>query len=331
MTDTLSQLFASAAELADHGPVSKAYGHVYGGRYHMPYLPDETPTKSCPTWVPGGLMRTTNLASAFSDTEALNIWEHEQFGIGLAFDTSLYEELCILVHQALREGVNFQRLDLHPAIRKAITGGWKERDASIVGRAKQVAGANRARQAGTNRHIGWEHRGATGELIGTPDMRAQVEALEALLESHHLRRVPGLSERTVRNMEVNCAGRFDDILQHTITGELFMADLKNKSRRFWTWLEVDIQLAIYARSEYMLEHPPTGEAFYVPGPRRHVSQEKGVVMVVPSDGTEPYLRKADLVRGWQNALLARRIVDERAYGKSAGRRALAEWTDETGE
>jgi hypothetical protein len=334
----LDNPFGTASEVlpATTGPSMKdvPFGQVGGnGRYKMPLLPGETGVRNGQgDWVPGGLMRATNLAAAFSDSEALNIWEQEQALIGVGLDPSLYEELAITVQRAVREGVNLQRLDLHPELRLALTGTWKERDGSLAGRAKAVAGANRARQSGTNRHTAWEYWGQNGELIGPPDIQAQLLALDALLTEAHLERVPGLSERVVRNTEVNCAGKFDDVLRATKStacqreGEYFIADLKNKSRKFWTWLEVDIQLSIYAKSRWMLECRPDGSAEYVDGPALHVNQQVGVVLVAPSDGGAPYLRKADLERGWSNALLARRIVDERSYGKGKERDRWGEWT-----
>jgi hypothetical protein len=327
--------FATVTGLQQAGYVptveAPRFGQVRGnGRYHMPLLPGEDGPKGGGEYVPHGLMRVTNLAAAISDSEALNVWEQEQALIGVAKDASLYEELCLAVHRAEREGVNLQRLDLYPELRRALTGTWKDRDNSLAGRAKAVAGANKARQAGINRHEAWEYRAQTGELIGTPDIQAQLEALEALLEAAHLERVPGLCERVVRNTEVNCAGRFDDVLRDRRTGELFMADLKNKSRKFWTWLEVDIQLSVYARAQYMLATDDPHDAdrhdeWYVDGPALHVDQEVGVVLVMPSDGGAPYLRKADLVRGWSNALLARRIVEERSYGKGKERERWGVW------
>lgn len=317
--------FATPDQLFTAEKAPRVFGHVGGnGRYHMPLLPGESGTKAGGDWVPGGVMRVTNLASAISDQEALNIWEQEQGYLGLALDASLYEELVMLVHRARADGVNFQRLDLHPEVRRVLTGTWRERDESLMGRAKWIAGAVKARQAGINRHAAWEHFGQTGDLIGTPEIQDQTKAMDALLSRYHLEQVPGLSERVVRNTEVQCAGRFDGVVRDVRTGELFIADQKNKARRFWTYLEVDIQLSVYARARWMLEG--VGEqARYVPGPFHHVNQHKGVVMVVPSDGAAPYLRKADLERGWSNALLARQIVDERAYGKSSERAALAEW------
>lgn len=315
----------------------KEFGRTYRGRYHMPLLPGEAGTKTGGDWVPYGQMRTTNLVSAFSETRALSVWEQEQMLIGLAASPSLYEELTLLYGRALGEGVDFSRLRDFPAVRTALTGIANDSesiDASLAGRAKAAAGANEARQKGTNRHDAWEHRLKTGQLIGTPDIQRQVLALEALLAEKGYERIPGLSERTVRNTMVNCTGRYDDILLDTKSGDLVMSDLKNKSRPFWTWLEVDMQLAIYANSDWMLTEDRQG---YEPGPGARVqllpgepyakpcvNPEYGLVLVAPSGGGEPYLRRADLQRGWANALLARRIVDERAYGKSAGRHLLAE-------
>jgi len=334
----MTDVFATASALSDLMEREKRFGNVYNGRYHMPLLPGEEGTKTdTGNWVPRGVTRVTRLAGAFVDTEALNIWEMEQALVGLALDVSLYEEACLLIRRALRDGVNFQKLKNHPDIRRAITGTWKDRDSSIVGRAKQTAGANVARQKGINRHDSWQERATSGDLFGSEEVRRQIEQLEELLAANHLRRVPGMQERVVRNVEVRAAGRFDDVLEDVRTGEWFMADLKTKATEFFTWLEVDIQLATYAHAEWMLANRPAGfmgvndllptEAHYTHGPRHLVNQERGVVLHMPSNGDRPRLRKADLVRGWENARLARRIMDERSYGRSVARARLAEWSD----
>lgn len=336
--------FAGASQLFTDEPAEpKRFGNVYGGRYHMPLLSGEAGTKEwarthhlsgTPGWVPNGMVRGTNIAGAISDSEALSVWEQEQALIGLVIDPSLYEEVALIVGRMLAEGISFQEIKNHPDIREALTGTWKSRDQSIVGRAKQAAGANIRRQMGTNRHTAWEYQSLRlGEdpIIGTKEIQAQIITLETLLAENHLERVPGLSERVVRNTVVNCAGRFDDCLRDQRTGEMFVADLKTKQGEFFTWLEMDIQLAIYASATWMLVRdypgaPPTADgSLYEWGPARFVNQSRGVVLHMPSDGGAPRLRTADLERGWRNAQLARRIVDERAYGKSAERFRLAEW------
>lgn len=301
----------------------KRFGRTYNGRYHMPRLPGDIPAKGHVPWEPRGMMRTTNLVGAFADQRALTIWELEQASIGLAKSISLYEQLVMDVQRWEAGGVDLLRIRDFPHVRKALTGTPQDSDDCYVGRAKEVSGANEAREQGTNRHTAWEHRAVIGDLIGTPAIQEQILSVEALLLAARLERVPGLSERVIRNEEVGCAGKFDDVLRHMDTGELFMSDYKSKKRPFFTWMEVDAQLAIYANSRWMLDDAGQG---YVAGPHGVVNMERGVVLHVPSDGGTPYLRKANLVRGWRIAKLAREVVDERAYGKSAEREALSHWT-----
>lgn len=308
-------------------PDAKNFGTVSPktGRYDMPLLPGEQGVKSGGDWVPRGMRRTTNLIGAISESKALGIWLLEQALIGLVRQPSLYEELTMLVHNGDRAEVNWLALRDHPEVRKELSGTWKNEDDCIAGRARHAAGANEARQAGTNRHSAWEVRGKTGELIGTPEMKEQVLRLEALLADAGLMRVPGLSERVIRNTTLNCAGKFDDILMELATGKLLMADLKTKRRPFFSWLEVDAQLATYARAEWMLSEDCQG---YEPGPLHHVDLTRGVVLHVPSDGTPAFLRRAHLDRGWEIAQLCARVLDERAYGKGAERQALSAWPGE---
>jgi hypothetical protein len=309
----------------------KPFGSIQNHRYHMPLLPGEQGTKAGGDWVPRGLMRTTNLCGAIVESRALNIWEQEQALIGLALSPSLYEKLCLAVHRWQAEGVDFSRIRDFPEVRLLLTGFPNNEAQSIIGQAKERSGANEAREAGTNRHTAWEVRAATGQLIGTPEMQQQILAVEALLTQAGLERVTGLSERTIRNTVVNCAGRFDDILLERATGRLLVADLKTKRRKFYSWLEVDAQLAIYAYAEWMLA--PDG-CTYEEGPLHYVDLTEAVVLHSPSNsgqqGAEvPYLRRADLTRGWRIAQLARQVVDERAGAKNVERMALSHWLSPT--
>lgn len=312
---------------------AKVFGQRDNGRYHMPTLPGEASIKSLPKgaapWVPRGIQSVTGMIDGFEESRALSIWEQEQLLYGLVRQPSLYEELTLLVHQWASAGVDFRNISKHRDVRLALTGGNDKEAAevSIVGRAKQAAGANEARQAGTNRHAAWEHRAATGELIGTRDIQGQTVAVEALLADAGLVRLPGLSERVVRNTAVRAAGRFDDVLLEVATGRRLIADLKTKRKAFRSYMAVDAQLATYARSEHMLT--PDGTR-YEPGPVHHVDLTEGVILHAPSDGGTPYLRRADLVTGWRVAQLARQVHDERSYGMSAERRALSEWVPRRG-
>lgn len=313
-----SQLFAARDD--SRSMANRPFGTRERGRYKMPLLPDEEGTKAGGDWVPNGVQSVTNLLDGFEDTRGLSLWEQEGGLAGLALSPSLYEELVNLIHQARRDGVNFARLKEHPDLRRALTGGGDKdaHEVSILGRAKHLAGLNEARQAGTNRHTAFEHNIATGELIGTPEMQAQQKALLQLLAEKHLTPIPEFSERVVRNLAVATTGRYDIVLLDEITGKLLMADLKTKRDPYRSYASVEGQLAAYAKSEWQLVAGQAEE--YEPGPLHYVDQTEGRVLIMPSDGSPPYLRKADLVYGWEVAQHARRTIELRAKGESAAHR-----------
>lgn len=297
--------------------------HPTAGRYKMPAtLPGDASPKSVPPgqdpWVSYGIQSMTNLAASISDTKALGIWETRQALIGIGLHPELAQELTIVVYRAKDAGVDFQDLRSHPDF-------GAELDA-VIERAKDISGGNAARDAGIAMHDEWELRG-TGQQGGA--FSAQLDQLEQLLDAAGFDRVPELRERTVRNVTVNAAGRFDDILLHRKSGRLLMADLKSKRKKFWTWLEMDAQLAGYARSEHMLT--PDGMT-YEPGggPIDYVDLTEGVILHMPSGPNEegkqePRLRRADLTRGWRALQLARQVCDVRSDGKSAGRERESYW------
>lgn len=302
----------------------KEFGRTYNGRYHMPLADGEAGTKAGGNWVPWGLTRVTNLAGALADTRALAIWEHEVMLTGLAIRPDLYEELTILVSRGRNNGVDFTKLKLHPEVRNAMTGAPGNDDFSIAGRAKNAAGADIARQAGINRHDAWEYRAKHSELIGTPELHTYVLNVEQLLRDAGLVRVNGLQERVVRNLEVEAVGRFDEILMSERTGNYYIGDLKSKSSGFYSYLEVDIQLAVYAHSSLMLA--PSGQG-YEQGPLCHVDLTKAVILHAPSDGSPPALRKADLVAGWRNAKIAHEVMKIRSAAKNAQRAEESVWSE----
>jgi hypothetical protein len=322
---TLDDPFMTVTD-AKQVPQEKRFG-VRGEnqRYHMPLLPGEQGVKSGGNWVPSGVQSMTNLVGAFEDTRALGVWESALALVGIAISPELHEELVLLVQAAASDGVVFRKLREYPEFREALCGKpFDKEQKSILARAKLRAGASVAAQMGTNRHTAWEHRGTTGELIGTPDIQAQVVDTEHLLAEAGLERVPGLSERVVRNLELKAAGRFDDILLEQRTGRLLIADLKTKAGKFYSMTTIDAQLAGYAYAEWML--PFDGADYYVGGPRAMgVDPTEGVVLHAPSDGGPVRLRRADLSWGFRVARLAREVVDARAYGKSAGREKESWW------
>lgn len=296
----------------------KVFGERYRGRYHLPLLPGEKGTKSGGDWVPWGVQSATNLAGAIVESRQLGVWENERHMIGLALRPDLYERLAFATARARSQGADFNERSSYTELAAELK--------LISEETKSAAGADAAARAGTNRHDVWEEAGRTGNLFGTPQINAQIGRMEQLLADNHLERVPGLQERTVRNVALRAAGRFDDVLRDTRTGQLYIGDLKTKKRPFWSWLEVRIQLAVYASAEWMLDafDGPCGLR-YVPGPVHHVSQTTAIVMRMPADGGDPELRKVDLVKGLAHARLAREVCDARADGKSVQSHAESIW------
>jgi hypothetical protein len=196
--------------------------------------------------------------------------------------------------------------------------------ADIRAQARRAGGGDEAARRGTLRHDVWEARVKTGELFGPPEVNRDILALEELLDREGLDRVSALSERTVRNVGLSAAGRFDNVLLSRRTGRLYMADLKTKRRAFFSWMEVWIQLCVYATAEWMLSEDG---AEYVPGPAHHVDQESAIVLHMPVGGAAPSLARVDLAQGREWAELARAVCDARALAASAGVRERARWTE----
>lgn len=303
-----------------------AFGERVGGRrYKMPLLPGETGPKSIKgaDWVSGGVRSTTNLAGAISDTRALGDWERERTQIGLGLRPDLMEGLAFMIQSARVNGTDWANLGNYPVLRAELK--------ALHEQAKTAAGGNVRTQMGTNRHDAWEARGKTGALFGTSAVQREIEALEKLLHDNHLVRVPGLSERVIRNVAFEAAGRFDDVLMHTPTGKLLMSDLKTKQKPFWSLLEVRIQLAVYASAEWMLadhplDHPPAGMG-YLEGPGHYVDQQWGVVLHAPSNGEAPKLLRINLELGRRDARRALDVIESRSQGKSKDAFGEAVWDD----
>jgi hypothetical protein len=291
-----SQLFASAAEIESRKP-EKIYGHVYNGRYYLPDAEDPL------AWQPGsfgarpfprGYMRTSNLIGAYSELRGLMMWEEKQILIGLLERPDLYAALSVLPRD--KEG-QFSYPD----------------SMSITQQAMSAAKADRWSVMGTAYHKALEVRLTSGQLIGTPEIRDGILALEGMLRAALLKPVPSLAERIVVNNTVRVAGRFDvpvmDMREPTEV--LRMADLKTKRKRFWSVLEQRAQLAVYAYADAMWDPE---RMCYVPLP--NFDLREGVILHLPQGGGPLDLLRMDLIAGWTTARRAREVVDDRAQAKS---------------
>lgn len=265
---------------------------VTGGRYRLPNL-DGSHHK-------GGWMRVTNLVGAYSDVRGLALWQQRMQLLGLRARHDLYEELCAMRTEDMDAATLKRELEY------------------LSTQAQNAAKADVGARRGSARHTMVAHWHEGGEVIGTPDMRRQLDSYKDALIAHRLQPVPGLQERVIINEALNCAGRFDNVLEDLVTEIMHMADLKTQ-RRFWTLLEVRAQLAIYAHGDAMWDEE---RECYVSMPK--LDQEVGHVMHMPQelgeDGKpqEVQILNIDLVKGWETAQRAYEVAQDRSEAKRVG-------------
>lgn len=291
------EIFATASEVVSIKE-SKEFGRIYNGRYWLPDVTDPL------AWVPGsygakhmprGYMRTSNLIGAYSELRALMYWEEREIMMGFDARPDLLAQLSVLPRDA--------------------EGQVSHADArNIAEQALQAAKSDRWAIIGTAYHKALEIRLTTGQLVGTPEIRDGILALEAQMRNALFRPEPALAERIVVNSTVRCAGRFDVPVWDYRDGPaaLRMADLKTKRKQFWGVLEQRAQLAVYANADGMWNEQL---CCYVKMPPFML--DWGVLLHLPQGGGEITLMRMDLAKGWATALRAREVVDDRAESKSA--------------
>lgn len=305
-------VFATASEL---GKQEKLWGHVYRGRYHLPPLvPEAWQSNYAGKHRPYGWMRMSNVTSAISDQRALQMWQDEKALRGFVARHDLYERLCVMPEDSPR-------------------ADW----VALAEEARSAAKADGPSARGTARHDMLETWLTTGREVGTPAMKLQLREVIDTLRLHLLKPVPELTERIIVNEEIQAAGRFDGGVIDLTTGELHVDDLKTKRKQYWSMLEVRAQLAGYARATAMW---CPKQLCYVDPPR--FSYNVGYVVHLPVDGdVDPesstfgqnvvHLLEADLRKGWETALLAYKVVKDRAEAKSVAGLACRRVTPEISE
>lgn len=264
------------------------------GRY---VLPDPV------TGVERGWTRATTHAKTISDTFKIHQWQERGVAKGL-----------------------FLRPDLY-----ALVGSIKDDDPNaknelnqICEQAKLAAGSKVGANLGTAVHNYTEQldRGVEFRSINIPSTIANdVLSYGEMMSVYGLLPVRDMIERVVLNTKLGCAGRLDRILTNTRAvgkwtepGALFIGDVKTAANVGYSWLEVSIQLAIYANADYFWN---IETQTYEPVPP--LDLEEAIVMHVPVQQGEATPYRLDIAKGWQYALLAAEIRAARADRKLAVR------------
>lgn len=290
---------------------------VTAGRYRFPPPPGVEPS-------PNGWMRATNLAGAFSDQRALQLWLERVTLLGLvANDGLIFDELCAL-HDPSADDL-----------------------AEIAERARTAAGGDAGARRGTARHLMMSGYLDHGYINGHHRMKLQMDSLLKAMEEHELEFLPGWSERVIWHPAAGgTCGRLDARVMCRRTGQVGVLDLKTQ-RRFWTYQEICGQQHLYDSAEWVWEGPESPEGRWTRGPGLDLSPiearnnllghpdgplaGKRVALLAhmpQTPGPEQLpvqIHEVDLEYGARVIRLAEQIVELRSIGKSvaAGRRVGA--------
>lgn len=298
------------------------------GRYRLPNR-DGSPHK-------GGWTRATNLASAISDTKALGDWQLRMALLGVR-EAILQTGLAPAMQAVPGPVRDLLTMDIERLAPGEIRGGLM----AIAGEVQRLAKAELGATRGNLAHQMVEHHHA-----GLPqDQGVPSETLEKLpsyvtqLQMHCMTALAGMQERQVMVESLNVIGTLDNILHDALPPasfwasgvELcprqdecadFIADLKTQ-KRFWSWLEICIQLALYAHGDAMWDK---ALGVWVSMPR--VNQERALVAWMPwehpageDDPAELHrvdMYEVDIVRGWEAAQQAFQVYNLRSAAKRKG-------------
>ena len=171
--------------------------------------------------------------------------------------------------------------------------------------AIEYAGGSSGRNMGTALHE-WTAQSDRGEdPTVLPPWDVNLELYHAQLEIHGVRPIGGLVEQIVCIPDLGIAGTFDRIVQWD--PGWYIADVKTGANLDYSWLEIAVQLALYANAEYLWD------AFTEQWTPMHpVNKSQGLVIHLPVEAARCDLYWVDLEIGWEAVTLA---VDVREWRK----------------
>ncbi len=245
-----------------------------------------------------GWTRATTWAKTISDTFKIHQWQERMTAKGLVLRPDLYAMV----------GATDDKKELN----------------RICEEAKQAAGSKVGANLGTAVHNYTEQldMGVEFRSIGVPSTVANdVISYGEMMTAYGLLPVRNLIERVVLNTKLGVAGRLDRILTNTKPvgrweepGALFIGDVKTAANVGYSWLEVSIQLAIYANSDFFWN---IEEQTYEPIPP--LDLKEAIVMHVPVQQGQATPYRVDIEQGWKYAELAGLIREARSNTKLAAR------------
>lgn len=233
--------------------------------------------------------RATTFAKTISDTYTLNQWGRRMTAAGLALRPDLLEKARGLdVREDARELNRLTEL------------------------AAEAAGSKGAANVGTALHAFTEQRDRGEDTFVPAPWDRDVAAYSAARAAEGIAVAPGMIERLVVCQTYMVAGTFDrvsDDPQHPCPEcgrTLKVDDLKTGRDLSYGWLEIAVQLAIYANADYIWDKEAMA---YLPMPE--VCQHQAIVTHLPVGEAQATIYDVDVAAGWEIAALCHAVRSAR--------------------
>lgn len=241
------------------------------GRYRIPH----PVTGKTMSWT-----RATTWAKSIADTYALTQWQMRMAVKGLALRPDLL------------------------ALAAATPVEDKEKLNRVAEDAKEAAAASAGANSGTALHAFTEQIDRGGSPFVPPPWDKDIAAYRAALAAHDVQIDRQYIECKVVVPQLSVAGTFDRLVSHR--GELVVGDLKTGQNLDYGWLEIAIQLALYARASHLWDKTTRQHA-----PMPKVSLQRALVFHLPVGQARATVYEVDIATGWEAALLCGQVRDWR--------------------
>lgn len=223
-------------------------------------------------WLDGKRCKSPSaIAKVPDDSSALDKWRRRQTAIGLA---------------------------MRPELLTEIAGNVEDKFAidAICERAMDHAGASSGRNWGSAVHLIIERDISGQTILETPETARVRAQWQQLLTDHRLEVVR--AEAVIVHPDLLIAGRFDQVMRCTVTGEMFVMDVKTGASAHQYLHAHCVQLHLYAAAPLMASGPQGDVDFEVTEfePMLPVSQSVAMVAHIPQDG-DPSIIPVDIAAG----------------------------------
>lgn len=250
--------------------------------------------------------RSTFAAGMLIDDRDINAWKCRMVAEGLALMPDLLQEIAECAAQIKAAGDDWRAAKAP-----------KKRLNQLCEQAAEAAGSKEGSELGTAIHALAERLdlGRINEIEVPERFVADLAAYQATMTAYGYGCPKEYVERVVVNTTLDLAGTFDRLLTGPWDG-LRIGDVKSQQSIDHGYLEISVQLALYAHSDFMEDPPNSGRLVPMP----EVDKNVGVIMHVPAGKGVCEIHEVNLTEAWEYAQETRPIRRARARTKALGRR-----------